>query len=62
MERERVRFGVDVDRETDAEIKKLARRENRSKRNFHAVLLSRIVRTWRENPAALQSLKLVQPD
>jgi hypothetical protein len=60
MARERVRFGVDVDRELDAEIKKLAQRERRSKRNFHACVLSRIVRLWKENPDQLLALKLIQ--
>jgi hypothetical protein len=58
----RVRFSVDLDRETDAEVKKLAQLERRSKRNFHAVLLWRLVREWRKNPDRLRDLKLIQPE
>jgi hypothetical protein len=60
MIRERVRFGVDLDRETDAEIRKLAVMEERSKRNFHSVLLARVVRVWKATPEKLRELKLIQ--
>lgn len=60
MARERVKFGVDLDRETDVEIKKLADQEHRSKRNFHSVLMSRVVRLWKENPERLRELRLIQ--
>lgn len=60
MARERVKFGVDLDRETDAEIKKLAQFERRSKRNFHAVLMTRVSRMWKETPERLLELKLIQ--
>lgn len=60
MARERVRFGVDLDRETDAAIQKLATLEQRSKRNFHAVVMARLVRVWKENPDRVRELKLIQ--
>lgn len=58
--RERVRFGIDLDREIDSEIKKLARLEQRSKRNMHAVLLTRLIRLWKETPDRLKELGLIQ--
>lgn len=60
MVRQRVKFGVDLDRETDAEIQKLAQLEQRSKRNFHAVLMTRVSRLWKEKPDLLRELKLIQ--
>lgn len=60
MARERVRFGVDLDRETDATIRKIAESEERSKRNMHAVLMRRIARLWQEKPEALRQLELVR--
>jgi mevalonate pyrophosphate decarboxylase len=60
MARERIRFGVDLDRKTDGDFQEIARAEQRSKRNMHAVLIQRIVRLWKENPEQLRQLRLVQ--
>lgn len=62
MTRERVIFGVALDRETDSAIRQLAAMERRSKRNFHAVLMSRVARMWREKPDELRKLRLVRDD
>jgi hypothetical protein len=62
MTREQVIFGVALDRETDSTIKKLAAMERRSKRNFHAVLMGRVARMWRENPEDLRKLRLIRDD
>ena len=62
MSRDRVRFGVDVARETDMEVKKLACLEGRSKRNFHGVLLGRLVRLWKEQPERLRELGLIRAE
>lgn len=56
-----IRFGVELDRETDTEVKKLADVEDRSKRNFNSVVLRRIARLWRENPDLLIEHRIVQP-
>ncbi len=60
MTRERVRFGVDLDRETDAEIRKLAVLEQRSKRNMNAVLMMRIIRLWKAEPQKAREFGLVK--
>jgi hypothetical protein len=60
MARERIRFGVDLDRKTDGDFQEIARVEQRSKRNMHAVLVQRIVRLWKDNPGALRQLGLIQ--
>lgn len=62
MARERVRFGIDLDRETDAEVKKLATLERTSKRDFHRRLCRRVVRLWKEQPDQLRTLKLVREE
>jgi len=62
MTRDRIRFGVELDRESDAAIQKLASVERRSKRNFHSVLMHRIARLWKEQPDELRRLKLVRDD
>lgn len=62
MAQERVIFGVALDRETDSSIQKLAVLERRSKRNFHAVLMGRVARIWKENPDELRRLKLIRDD
>ena len=62
MKLDRVRFGVDVARETDMEVRKLACLEGRSKRNFHSVLLNRLVRLWKEKPDELRELGLIRTE
>ncbi len=62
MPRERVIFGVELDRETDAAIQKLAAMERRSKRNFHSVLMGRVARLWKESPEELRKLHLIRDD
>jgi hypothetical protein len=62
MTREQVIFGVALDRKTDSAIKELAATERRSKRNFHAVLMGRVARLWREQPDELRRLKLIRDD
>lgn len=58
-----VRFGVEVARETDIAVEKLAEVEGRpSKRNMHAVLLNRFVRLWKEHPDKAIELGLVKPE
>ncbi len=62
MKNERVIFGVDLDRETDSAIQKLAAMERRSKRNFHSVLMGRVARLWKERPEELRKLQLIRDD
>lgn len=59
---ERVRFGVELDRETDAGMRKLAENESRSKRNFHATLCKRLIRIWKDSPDTLRQLGLIREE
>jgi hypothetical protein len=63
MARDTVRFGIEVLRETDVAIGKLADVEGRpSKANMHVVLLNRIARIWKDTPHKLVDLGLVKPE
>lgn len=61
MGRELINTRVELDRETDTDLRKIAKAEMRtSKRGMAAVLLTRVTRAWRDNPDSLRALKLVQ--
>ena len=61
MARDVVSTRIELDRETDMEIRKIARSEHRtSKRSMAAVILTRVARAWRDDPDSLKRLNLVQ--
>jgi len=60
MAYESVRFGVELDRKTDARFKEIASVERRSKRSMHALMMLRIVKLWEEKPQVLEELGLVK--
>jgi hypothetical protein len=63
MARDTIRFGIEVPRETDVAIGRLAAVEGRpSKTNMHVVLLNRIARIWKDSPQKAVELGLVKPE
>lgn len=63
MARNTVRFGIEIQRETDVAIGNLADVEGRnSKTNMLIVLLNRIERLWKEDPLRAVELGLVKPE
>lgn len=61
MAKSSIRFGVELDRETDTEVSNLAKVEDRSKRNFNSVILRRVARLWKDNPELLLTHGIVKP-
>jgi hypothetical protein len=63
MARNMVRFSIELPRETDVAVGKLADVEGRpSKSNMHIVLLNRIARLWESDPAKAIAIGLVKPE
>jgi hypothetical protein len=60
MTHDRISTRVELDREVDLEVRKLARDQTRSKRQLLAVVTKGVVRVWRENPDALKALRIIQ--
>lgn len=61
MARDRVRFGVDLDRKVDGEFAEIAVTiERRPKIDLHRVLINRVVRLWKEKPEALEQLGIIR--
>lgn len=61
MARERVRFGVELERKIEGEFAEIAQNiERRPKVDFHRVLINRVVRLWKEQPQKLEELGLIR--
>lgn len=60
MAKDSIKIGVDADRETDAELRKWANSEGRSKRRHAEVVLRRVAKIRRENPAKLKELGIAE--
>lgn len=61
MVKDRVRFGVDLDRKTDGEFAEIASSvEGRPKIDLHRVLIKRVVRLWKEQPEKLEQLGIIR--
>jgi hypothetical protein len=60
MTREVINTRVELDREVDTEVRKIARKEARSKRQMMAMFAIRICRLERERPAELRQLGLIR--
>lgn len=60
MSSTKVRFGVEIDRDVDAGIQRIAVIEERSKKKQHAVFMRRIVELWREAPEKLKELRFIR--
>lgn len=61
MATEDIKFGVALDRKTDARFADIARVEGRSKRSMHSFMIRRIADLWERNPDTLKNLGLVRP-
>lgn len=62
MKASSIRFNVELARQTDAGIQKLADAENRSKTNFCQVLFGRLIRVAETRPDELKKLGLIKDE
>lgn len=60
MERDRIKFGVNLDRKLDGQFQEIADFEDRPKVAMHRVLVRRVVQIWNEKPERLIELGLIQ--
>jgi len=61
MARETVRFGVELDRESEGAFANIGRTiEGRKKTDFHRVVVRRIVKLWNEKPKELEQLGIIR--
>ena len=61
MARDMINTRVELDRETDSDVRKIAKSERRSKREWLAILTNRVVRHHKRNPDRLRELGLIVP-
>jgi hypothetical protein len=54
-----INMRVELERDLDTELRKIARTEERSKRHMARLLLKRVVRVWREEPEKLRQLQII---
>jgi hypothetical protein len=61
MARETVRFGVELERETEGAFANIGRTiEGRTKTDFHRVIVRRLVKLWNEKPKELEQLGIIR--
>jgi hypothetical protein len=61
MARETVRFGVQLERQTEGAFAEIGRTiEGRKKTDFHRVVVNRLVRLWSEQPKELERLGIIR--
>jgi hypothetical protein len=61
MRRDLVSTRIELDRQSDVDLRLIGRLEERSKRQMGRVLLRRVVHLWKTNPSALTTLQLIRP-
>jgi hypothetical protein len=61
MALETVRFGVQLERQTEGAFAEIGQSiEERKKTDFHRVVIKRIVRLWGEKPEELEKLGIIR--
>jgi hypothetical protein len=61
MALETVRFGVQLERQTEGAFAEIGQSiEGRKKTDFHRVVIKRIVRLWGEKPEELEKLGIIR--